>query len=191
MIAWLINNKLGRTGKDLVVAQVKVPSHICLEGLRKTTENLSQDSRSSKRDSTPGPTEYEVAVPTARLLRSVQHFEGTYCLHLQPWRPTSISSTPWELLVFWVVTPWRWRQYVPPKCRYLPTIPHGVTTQNTKIDDLVGIQLCAITRCKADGDEARLVCNSITVCSLRRVQLRWTRRSGGKRMTGFMKTLIV
>jgi hypothetical protein len=29
---------------------------------------------------------------------------------------------------------WRWRQCVPPKCWYLPTSPHGVTTQ--KIIDL-------------------------------------------------------
>jgi hypothetical protein len=32
------------------------------------------------------------------------------------------------MLVFRVVTPWRWRQYVPPKRCHLPTSPHGVTT---------------------------------------------------------------
>jgi hypothetical protein len=29
---------------------------------------------------------------------------------------------------------WRWRQYVPPKCWYLPTSPHGVTTRKNTID---------------------------------------------------------
>jgi hypothetical protein len=32
---------------------------ICLEGLRKTTKNLSQDNRSPGRDLNPGPPEYE------------------------------------------------------------------------------------------------------------------------------------
>jgi hypothetical protein len=31
-------------------------------------------------------------------------------------------------------TKWRWRQYVPPKRWYLPTSPHGVTTQKTNTD---------------------------------------------------------
>jgi hypothetical protein len=37
-------------------------------------------------------------------------------------------------LVALSLQPWRWRQYVPPKCRYLPTSPHGDTTQDTNID---------------------------------------------------------
>jgi hypothetical protein len=35
---------------------------ICLEGMRKTTKNLSQDSRSLDRDLNQGPPEYEVCV---------------------------------------------------------------------------------------------------------------------------------
>jgi hypothetical protein len=36
-------------------------SGICLQGLSKTTKNLSQDSCSPGRDLNPGPPEYEVA----------------------------------------------------------------------------------------------------------------------------------
>jgi hypothetical protein len=39
-----------------------------------------------------------------------------------------------SMLVFCVVTPLRWRQYVPPKHWYLPTSPHGVTNHKTSID---------------------------------------------------------
>jgi hypothetical protein len=38
--------------------------NICLEGLRKTTRNLSQDSRSPCQDLNPGPPEYEAGVLT-------------------------------------------------------------------------------------------------------------------------------
>jgi hypothetical protein len=31
-------------------------------------------------------------------------------------------------------SPWRWRQYVPPKRWYIPTSPHGVTTKKTNMD---------------------------------------------------------
>jgi hypothetical protein len=44
---------------------------ICLEGLRKTTKNLSQDTRSPVRDLNPGPPEYEEGVLTTQLQRSV------------------------------------------------------------------------------------------------------------------------
>jgi hypothetical protein len=44
---------------------------ICLEGLRKTMKNLSQDSRSPGRDLNPGPLEYEAGVVTTRPRRSV------------------------------------------------------------------------------------------------------------------------
>jgi hypothetical protein len=33
----------------------------------------------------------------------------------------------------WTLHPWRWRQYVSPKRWYLPTSPHGVTTQNNNV----------------------------------------------------------
>jgi hypothetical protein len=55
-----------------------------------------------------------------RLVGRYRHFGGTYFLHLRVWS--------------FDIQPWRWRQYVPPKCRYLPTSPHGVTTQKTNTD---------------------------------------------------------
>jgi hypothetical protein len=42
------------------------------------------------------------------------------------------------VMVFWFVTPWRWRQYVPPVCWYLPTSRHGGKTQKTNIDTTPG-----------------------------------------------------
>jgi hypothetical protein len=44
---------------------------MCLEGLRKTTKHLSQDSRSPGRDLNPGPPEYEAGVLTTRSRHSV------------------------------------------------------------------------------------------------------------------------
>jgi hypothetical protein len=34
----------------------------------------------------------------------------------------------------WVPTFWKWRQYIPPKRWFLPTSPHGVTTQDSNIE---------------------------------------------------------
>jgi hypothetical protein len=47
---------------------------IYLEGLRKTTKNLSWDSRSPGRDLNPGPLEYEAGVLTTRLRRDITSF---------------------------------------------------------------------------------------------------------------------
>jgi hypothetical protein len=47
---------------------------IRLNGLKKPTKNLSQDSRSSGQDLSPGPSEYEAVVLTARPRCSVQFF---------------------------------------------------------------------------------------------------------------------
>jgi hypothetical protein len=44
---------------------------ICPEGLKKTTENVSQDMKSPGRDLNPRPAEYETAVLTTRPRRSV------------------------------------------------------------------------------------------------------------------------
>jgi hypothetical protein len=44
---------------------------ICLEGLWKTTKNLSQNSRCPGRYLNPGPTEYEAGVPATGPRRSV------------------------------------------------------------------------------------------------------------------------
>jgi hypothetical protein len=50
---------------------------IYLEGLRKTSKNLSQDSWSPGRDSSPRPTEYDVELPTTRLQDLVSHSIST------------------------------------------------------------------------------------------------------------------
>jgi hypothetical protein len=52
-------------------------------------------------------------------LTALQHVWGTYCLHLQPWK---------------------WRQYIPLKRWYLPTSPHGVTTQKNKADVFTAVK---------------------------------------------------
>jgi hypothetical protein len=44
---------------------------MALEGLRKATKSLIQDSRSPGRDLKPGPPEYEAGVVTTRLGPSV------------------------------------------------------------------------------------------------------------------------
>jgi hypothetical protein len=44
---------------------------ICLEGLWKTTKNVSRYSRSPGRDLNPGPSKYEVGVLLTRPRRSV------------------------------------------------------------------------------------------------------------------------
>jgi hypothetical protein len=43
---------------------------VCLENLRKTMKNLSQDSRSPGQDLDPGPPKYEAGVLTTRPRRS-------------------------------------------------------------------------------------------------------------------------
>jgi hypothetical protein len=51
---------------------------ICLEGLRKNTKNLSQDSRCPGRDLNLGPPEYEAGVLTTRPRRSVAWREWSF-----------------------------------------------------------------------------------------------------------------
>jgi hypothetical protein len=50
-------------------------SGIRLEGLRGTTKNLSQDSKSLDRDLNPGPPEYQVGVLTTRPRGSVTMYQ--------------------------------------------------------------------------------------------------------------------
>jgi hypothetical protein len=54
-----------------------------------------------------------------------------------PWDRTR-SSVATNRLCYGKLTdhlqPWRWRYYVPPKCWYLPTSPHGITSQKINID---------------------------------------------------------
>jgi hypothetical protein len=46
-----------------------------------------------------------------------------------------------NVFVFWVINPWRWKQYVSPKRWYLPTSPHGVTTLKTNIDTFIAVSI--------------------------------------------------
>jgi hypothetical protein len=63
-----VSNEFERMWKKRSWPNLRYYSGICLEGLRKTTKNLSQDSRSPGRDLDPGPPEYEAGVLTTRPL---------------------------------------------------------------------------------------------------------------------------
>jgi hypothetical protein len=52
-----------------------------LDGMRKTTKTLSQDSRSSGRDLNPGPPVYEAGVLTTRTRRKVFRIERIKVAH--------------------------------------------------------------------------------------------------------------
>jgi hypothetical protein len=56
----LLNNELERTWRAVIC--VMYYTSICLNGLKKATKNLSQDSRSPDRDLNPEPVEYKVEV---------------------------------------------------------------------------------------------------------------------------------
>jgi hypothetical protein len=64
-------------GKKRSWPNLRLYPRICLEGLRKTTKNLSQDSRYPGRDLKPGPPEYEAGALTTRPRRSVNMKYGT------------------------------------------------------------------------------------------------------------------
>jgi hypothetical protein len=66
-----VNSELVRIWKEAVVVKVKVLSRHSLEGVRKTTEILSQDSRFPGRDLNPEPPEYETGAMTTRLRSSL------------------------------------------------------------------------------------------------------------------------
>jgi hypothetical protein len=67
----MINYEMEWIWKEAIMASFEVLSRICLEGLRKTTKNLSQDSRSPGRDLNPGPPEYKAGVLTTRAQHSI------------------------------------------------------------------------------------------------------------------------
>jgi hypothetical protein len=77
---------------------------ICLEGLRKTTKNLSQDRRSLGRDLNPGPPEYEAGVLTTRPRRSVS---PVLPLGTENWNfPVALKEIfNLELVVAWLLGP--------------------------------------------------------------------------------------
>jgi hypothetical protein len=94
---------MGRRGHGII----RYYLGICMKGLRETTKNLSQDSRSPGRDLNPKPPEYESGMLTTRPLRcfiwtilycliavvlimtpcglpgDYQRFVGSSCLHIQ------------------------------------------------------------------------------------------------------------
>jgi hypothetical protein len=72
----LSETELKRYWEEEVVGNLKHFPVILLEGLRKTTKYLSQDSRSPGRKLNHGPPEYEAGVLTTRPRRSVK------CTHL-------------------------------------------------------------------------------------------------------------
>jgi hypothetical protein len=61
-----VNDKLERMWKEAVLAQFKALPGICLNGVTKTTETPSDDSRSSDRDLNAGHPEYEAGVLTTK-----------------------------------------------------------------------------------------------------------------------------
>jgi hypothetical protein len=65
---WRIGKDLEGSGRGLIL---KYYSGIRVEGLRKTTKDLSQDSRFPVWDLSPGPPKYEAGVLTALLWRPV------------------------------------------------------------------------------------------------------------------------
>jgi hypothetical protein len=67
----IVNNELERCGRKRSWPNLRYHPGICLEGLRKDTETLSQYSRSPGRDLNPRPPEYEAGVLTTRPQRSV------------------------------------------------------------------------------------------------------------------------
>jgi hypothetical protein len=76
-----VNDELERMWKQAVIAEVSgtIPEFF-LESLRKTTLNLSQDSRSPVRDLISGPPKYEVELLTTLPQRLVQNVEDEYLL---------------------------------------------------------------------------------------------------------------
>jgi hypothetical protein len=65
---WRIGYDLVGSGRGLIL---RYYPDIRLEGLRKTTKHLSQDSQSPSRDLIAGPPAFEVGVLTTRPRRSV------------------------------------------------------------------------------------------------------------------------
>jgi hypothetical protein len=61
-----MNDELGKTWKEEIVSNLRLSSSICLEGLKKTTENLIQDCHSLGQDLNSGPPKYEAGVLITR-----------------------------------------------------------------------------------------------------------------------------
>jgi hypothetical protein len=68
------------------------------------------------------------------LVGRYQRFGGRQCLHLQGW----------------------WRQYVPSKRWYIPSNPHGVTTQKTNIDIFTSVRPSNLKNCYVIKNKGRI-----------------------------------
>jgi hypothetical protein len=66
MRGWYMNDRLEGMWKEAIVVQFMASPGIWLEGLRKTTKIISQDSRSPGRDLNKVPSEYEAVVLATR-----------------------------------------------------------------------------------------------------------------------------
>jgi hypothetical protein len=69
-------------------------------------------------------------VTPCSLVKVSRCFVGTHRLHLQE---LCLPSASCWLLSWLTLLPWRWRRYVPPKCRLNFTRLHGVISQNIKL----------------------------------------------------------
>jgi hypothetical protein len=105
MIEWLVNDELERIWKEVVVPNLRYYPNICLEGLRKTTQNLSQDSWSLSQDFNLVPPKYKAGVLTIwprcsvpwSLVGAYQHFRGTYSRHIEESRMlVTTYKTTWR-----------------------------------------------------------------------------------------------
>jgi hypothetical protein len=84
---------------------------VCLEGLRKTTTNLNQDSQSPGRGLEPGPPKYEAGVITTRIWCSRTWSLKVHCVGIlsSECRPVSdltmivsCDVAPWSLVeIYW------------------------------------------------------------------------------------------
>jgi hypothetical protein len=68
----IVDNELERSGRKRSWPNSRYCPGICLEGLRETTKNLGQDSRSPGQDLNPGSPEYEAGELTTRPQHSVR-----------------------------------------------------------------------------------------------------------------------
>jgi hypothetical protein len=71
MVGWFMHNELVMIGRNMSWYNSRYYPGICLEGLRKGTKSLSQDSRSPGRDFKPGFPKYKAGMLTTRPRRYV------------------------------------------------------------------------------------------------------------------------
>jgi hypothetical protein len=100
---------------------------ICLNGLRKTTKNLSQYSQSPGRDLDTGLREYEAGVLTTRLRRSVTLISPCAKLHQQLKHCYDTMYRPKISLTLTEGSPVWW-----PRLKKSPTVTHACCKRRLK-----------------------------------------------------------